>query len=128
MRKHFFVIDDDEEDVQFIFEALRTMKGDLKCTWARSGEQALEQLKYLKPDIVIIDYNMQGMNGIQCLQAIKGLLNCKQVPVILHSSVMTEQLRAEGLKMGAYACLQKANSLDRLIAVLQQFALKNAAA
>jgi CheY-like chemotaxis protein len=128
MRKHFFVIDDDEEDVQLIFEALRTMKANLKCTWARSGEQALAQLQYLKPDIIIIDYNMHGMNGMQCLQAVKGLVNCKEVPVILHSSAMTEQLRAEGLKLGAYACLQKADSLDRLVTVLQQFALQNAAA
>ncbi|WP_153825438.1 response regulator [Niastella caeni] len=41
MKKHFFVIDDDEEDVQLILDALSTMNADLKCTWAKSGEQAL---------------------------------------------------------------------------------------
>jgi CheY-like chemotaxis protein len=128
MKKHFFVIDDDVEDVQLITAALDCMNADCKCTWARSGEQAVKQLQYLKPDVIFVDYNMYGMNGIQCLQAIKDLPNCKQVPVILHSSNMTEQLRMQGLQLGAYACLEKPDSLDRLMTVLQQFASKKASA
>jgi CheY-like chemotaxis protein len=128
MKKHFFVIDDDVEDIQLITAALGCLNADCKCTWARSGEQAVKQLQYLKPDIIFIDYQMPGMNGIQCLQAIKDLPNCKQVPVILHSSNMDEQLRRQALQLGAYACLQKPDSLDRLMTVLQQFAFNKASA
>lgn len=128
MKKHFFVIDDDVEDIQLITAALGCLNADCKCTWARSGEQAVMQLQYLKPDIIFIDYQMPGMNGIQCLQAIKDLPNCKQVPIILHSSNMDEQLRRQALQLGAYACLQKPDSLDRLMTVLQQFAFNKASA
>jgi len=128
MKKHFFVIDDDEDDVELITDILSSMKIDYKCTWARSGDQAIKQLQYLKPDVIFIDYNMYDMNGIQCLQAIKSLPSCRHVPVVLHSSCMTEQLRMQGLQLGAYECMQKADSLDKLVAVLQQFALKSSAA
>lgn len=128
MKKHFFVIDDDVEDIQLITAALGCLNADCKCTWARSGEQAVMQLQYLKPDIIFIDYQMPGMNGIQCLQAIKDLPNCKQVPIILHSSNMDEQLRRQAMQLGAYACLQKPDSLDRLMTVLQQFAFNKASA
>ena len=128
MKKHFFVIDDDVEDIQLITAALGCLNADCKCTWARSGEQAVKQLQYLKPDIIFIDYQMPGMNGIQCLQAIKDLPNCKQVPIILHSSNMDEQLRRQAMQLGAYACLQKPDSLDRLMTVLQQFAFNKASA
>lgn len=128
MKKHFFVIDDDVEDIQLITAALGCLNADCKCTWARSGEQAVMQLQYLKPDIIFIDYQMPGMDGIQCLQAIKDLPNCKQVPIILHSSNMDEQLRRQAMQLGAYACLQKPDSLDRLMTVLQQFAFNKASA
>ena len=126
MKKHFFVIDDDEEEVQLIADALKRMKADCKCTWARTGEQALQQLQYLKPDVIFIDYNMDGMNGIQCLQAIKGLPNCTHVPVVLHSSLMTDQLCSNALKLGAFQCLQKPSSFDKLMTVLEPFTLGSA--
>jgi DNA-binding response OmpR family regulator len=101
--------------------ALNAMKANFKCTWAKSGEQALKQLQYLKPDVIFVDYNMDGMDGIQCLQAIRGLPNCIHVPVILHSSCMSEQIRSKGLQLGAYQCLQKPASFDKLMTVLQPF-------
>lgn len=124
MKKHFFVIDDDEEEVQLIADALKSMNADCKCTWAKTGEQALQQLQYLKPDVIFVDYNMNGMNGIQCLKAIKELPNCTQVPVVLHSSFMTDQLCSNALELGAFQCLQKPNSFDKLITVLEPFTWK----
>ena len=128
MKKHFFVIDDDEDEVLLISIALNAMKADCKCTWAKSGEQALKQLQYLKPDVIFIDYNMDGMDGMQCLQAIKSLPSCAHVPLILHSSCMTDQLRSKGLQHGAYQCLQKPDSLNKLMTVLQQFAFEKSKA
>jgi CheY-like chemotaxis protein len=123
MKKHFFVIDDDEDEIQMISAALNKMKADCKCTWANSGEQALQQLQYLQPDVIFVDYNMHGMNGIQCLQAIKDLPNCSHVPVILHSSLMTDQLCSKALRLGAYQCLQKPDTFDKLINILQPFTI-----
>ncbi|OQP62244.1 response regulator [Niastella populi] len=123
MKKHIFVIDDDEDEIQLISAALNKLKADCKCTWAKSGEQALEQLQYLKPDVIFVDYNMGGMNGIECLQAIRKLPGCSHVPVILHSSLMTDQICSKALRLGANQCLQKTNSFDKLMMILRPFTL-----
>jgi CheY-like chemotaxis protein len=125
MRKHFFVIDDDEDEVQFISAALHEMKADHKCTWAKSGELALNQLQHLEPDVIFLDLNMTGMNGLQCLQAIKRLPHCNHVPVILHSTIMNAELRHEGLQLGAHDCLKKPDSINKLMTVLKQFFFRN---
>jgi DNA-binding response OmpR family regulator len=124
MKIHVYIIDDDEDDVDFIMEAFYKMKYDCNFTWAKSGEQAIRQLQDMKPDIIFIDYNMHRMNGIQCLQVIKSLTNCDNVPAILHSTCMTEELASLGLQAGAYKCLEKPRSMNELMSFLQQFAFE----
>ncbi|HEY0732593.1 MAG TPA: response regulator transcription factor, partial [Chitinophagaceae bacterium] len=38
----------------------------------KTGEEAMEHLPGLRPDIVIMDINLPGMNGIECIQQVKG--------------------------------------------------------
>jgi CheY-like chemotaxis protein len=121
MRKHFFIIDDDEEEVQLLTAALNEMKVDHKCTWSKNGEQAFAQLQYLVPDVIFLDFNMPDINGLQCLKRIKSLPNCAHVPVILHSSCMTAEIQQQGMQLGAHDCIEKADSLYKLMDVLKQF-------
>ena len=123
MKKHIYIIDDDEDDVDFIIEAFHKINVDCNYTWAKNGEQAMKQLRYMKPDIIFIDFNMHGMNGIECLQALRSLPNCDNVPAILNSACMTEELSSLGLKAGAFKCLQKTGSMTEMINLLQNVAL-----
>lgn len=126
MKKHFLIIDDDEDELMFFVEALNYMGVSCKCTWAKSGEQGLKQLAYLSPDVIFLDYNMPRMNGLECLKAIKTMPECADIPVILHSSKMEKQMRAEGLDLGAAACIRKPDNLPRLVHFLEAFLHKTA--
>ncbi len=95
---------DDEKDVQYSFE--RIFGGpDIELASASSGEEALKVLPRFKPDLVIMDIRMGGLNGLDTLRRIR-----QQDPrqmVILMTAYGTTQTAIEAMKLGAYDYLLK---------------------
>jgi CheY-like chemotaxis protein len=120
MKKHIFLIDDDQDELTLFMDALNHVNIPYKCTWAKTGEQALQQLTYLTPDIIFLDLNMPGMSGFECLAAIKQQPRLKACPVILHSSTMTAECRDKGIRLGAAACLAKSDTPSELAVILEE--------
>lgn len=69
--KHILVVDD-EEAVGYVFERYLAIKG-YRVSVAYSGEQALERFRLDRPDLVITDYKMPGMNGDELLRRLRAL-------------------------------------------------------
>jgi CheY-like chemotaxis protein len=128
MKKHIFLVDDDEDDVAGFLAALNEVDGSCKCTWAKSGDLAIKQLLYLTPDIVFLDINMPGMNGLECLAEIKQLPHLQTVPVVLHSSGLTASYKKRGMELGASAYLEKPDTGPALGELLSRFISGEAAA
>jgi CheY-like chemotaxis protein len=121
MMLHVLVIDDDEDELLVISKALESLNLSFKCTWAMSGEQGLKQLTNIRPDIIFVDYQMPGMNGLECVTAIRKLAHCNNSLVILHSSVMDRRVQMMGSELGASACINKSESLSQLTQFLDCF-------
>lgn len=78
MKKIMFV--DDEESIRLLYQEEFEERGyDVQL--AASGEEALEKYGRVKPDLLVIDIKMPGMDGIELLQRIRE--QSKDVPVIL---------------------------------------------
>jgi len=73
---------DDEESTQFLYREVLEEDG-YEVHSALTGEDALQKLKILSPDLVILDINMPGMNGIEVLRKIKG--KNPNIPVVLNT-------------------------------------------
>ena len=99
MKKHIFLVDDDEDEMLFLNDALTTVRIPIKCTWAKSGEQALMQLEYLMPDIIFLDYNMPSSNGLEILRQIK--TTKPNIYILLISGQKDIQIALSALKDGA---------------------------
>lgn len=74
--------------------------------FARNGEHALAQIKEQKPDVVTLDINMPGMDGLDCLAHI---MNDFPVPVVMVSSLTEKGAMAtlEALELGAVDYVEK---------------------
>ena len=118
MKKHILLVDDDADEVLIFTGALDQLHIPYKCTWAKSGEQAVSQLAYLTPDIIFLDLNMPGMDGLECLAVIKRMSQLEGVPVVLQSSVLSEECRARAMELGAWACLEKTGTMAGLSELL----------
>jgi CheY-like chemotaxis protein len=69
--KHILVVDD-EEAVGYVFERYLAIKG-YRVSVATSGGQALAAFEADRPDLVITDYKMPGMNGDELLRRLRAI-------------------------------------------------------
>jgi CheY-like chemotaxis protein len=69
--KHILIVDD-EEAVGYVFERYLAIKG-YRVSLVCSGEQALEAFRRDRPDLVITDFKMPGMNGDELLRRLRAL-------------------------------------------------------
>ena len=83
MEKKRILLVDDEEGIQLLYREEFEEEG-FEVTTAYNGEEALEQFSQELPDLVILDINMPGMNGIEVLRRMKEIN--PNLPVILSSA------------------------------------------
>ena len=78
-RKHVLVVDDDSEQLITIKDQLEEF---YDVTPVKSGDAALKYLMKKKPDLILLDYMMPGMDGTEVLRKIRTLNDFAQIPVI----------------------------------------------
>ena len=84
-----------------------------------SGKEALTVLtEEIKVDLIIIDYNMPEMNGLQCVQRIREL-NFK-IPVILSTGSLSLETRIDLSKFGINSLLHKPYEFDAMMSTIQK--------
>ncbi len=108
------------DDSTFMQTALsRMISSDLELQvagTAANGREALEKIETLQPDVVTLDLNMPGMDGMSVLRALK---NRKVPPIIVISALTQEGAYAtfEALSLGAFDWVQKPQSCASLSVV-----------
>jgi two-component system nitrogen regulation response regulator GlnG len=102
---------DDEADMQYSF---RRIFGSphMQVTTASSGEEGLRLVAQIRPDIVISDIRMAGLDGLETLRRIRQL--DPKLPVILMTAHGTTQKAIEAMKLGAYDYLLKPFDVPKL--------------
>lgn len=104
--KHIMLVED-EPDIREIAAMTLSELGGFKLTICDSGQKALEQLQHEKPQLIMLDVMMPGMDGPTTYEKIKTMKNGEKVPVIF----MTARVQAhevEGyLEQGAIGVISK---------------------
>lgn len=119
------VIDDNEDDVLLLREALEELAGVELVAAAADGEAGLDCLDQCLrreglPDLVLLDLNLPGRNGIEILQALKADARLRGVPVVLLSTSNLESDVNRALAQGAESYLPKPARFDVLQDELQR--------
>src|SRR5260221_818869 len=106
---------DDEADVQYSFRR-NFGPPEFDVTTAASGEEGLKIIPRLKPDLVIMDVRMGGMNGLETLRRLRQTE--PKLPVIMMTAYGTAQTAIEAMKLGAYDYLLKPFKVPKLKEVI----------
>jgi two-component system nitrogen regulation response regulator GlnG len=102
---------DYEADVQYSFRRIFDSP-DIELSTASSGEEGLRLLPKLKPDLVLMDVRMGGINGLETLRRIR--MSDAKLPVIMMTAFGTTQTAIEAMKLGAYDYLLKPFDVPKL--------------
>jgi CheY-like chemotaxis protein len=84
MRKIIFV-EDDEEDMFLFDKALNELDEDLEVFYAVCGDDLFYLLRSSFPDLIFLDLQLPGMNGLECLKQIRRIDAEGKVPIIILS-------------------------------------------
>jgi two-component system, sensor histidine kinase and response regulator len=111
--KNILVIDDDE-DVRSLVAAVLENFG-FTVRQAASGEQAVQLISSQKPDLIISDVRMPGMDGHQVLSAIRNLQTTAPIPFILMTGSGSRDDFRRSMVCGADDYIEKPFTAEELI-------------
>lgn len=84
--------------------SLATIEQELKDEYEviplNSGMRALKYLKEERPDLILLDIQMELKNGIETLKEIRNMEKCKDVPVIMLTSMRDKEMVVQSAKLG----------------------------
>lgn len=114
--KNSILVIDDEKGICAFFEKVLTKEGYRVLT-ALSGDRGLAIIKMEKPDMVLLDLKMPGMDGIEVLRQIKKI--DKNIVVIILTAYGTMETARMAMRLGAFDYLTKPFDLEYVKAVVK---------
>lgn len=105
MSDWILVVDDDTSNLKM---ASRILKGEgMRVSCLKSGEDTIKFLKENRPDLILLDIHMPGMDGFETIAAVKENKETADIPVIFLTADDDSETEARGLKAGAMDFLKK---------------------
>lgn len=98
---------DDEADIRTIVEMSLTMVGDFEVTMCASGKEALEQLSQARPQLLLLDVMMPGMDGPSTLEAVRQVPGFEAIPVVFVTAKVQPEEVAGFRALGAADVIAK---------------------
>ncbi len=102
--KRVLVVDDFRANVIMIQRAL---SGKYEVSTATSGKEALQKIKGIKPDLVILDIQMPEMNGIEVLESMITDPIMKDIPVVFLTGQADREKVTKGYQLGIKDIISK---------------------
>lgn len=116
MSKKIFIVEDDADYAEFIKANLRRK---YKIYSYSNAEDCLTSVKSIHPDVMILDYFLPGMNGIELYEKVKDTLP-EEVKVIILSSMDDGNLVLDFIKKGIRDYVVKGdNVIETLVAIIE---------
>ena len=116
-RKSILVVDDGAITLRSV-KAL--LDGKYNVSVATSGEMALKKLEREIPDLILLDYEMPGLDGKETLEKIRADENIKNIPVIFLTGVADRQNIANVLHLNPMGYILKPPSQDKLFEAIEE--------
>ncbi|MEM7533622.1 MAG: response regulator transcription factor [Chloroflexota bacterium] len=99
------IVDDVPANLALLFDYLE--QESFRVLVAQSGAKALTQLQRMKPDIILLDVMMPGMNGFETCQLIKANADTCEIPIIFLTSLDDVVDKVRGFEMGGVDYITK---------------------
>ncbi|HSI55396.1 MAG: PleD family two-component system response regulator [Ramlibacter sp.] len=117
MTRNILIVEDNQVDRTRLEKLLGTA-GYMVST-AENGEQAIASVKRSKPDAILMDVNMPGMDGFAATRALRGDADTKDIPVVLVTAKDQKADKAWGQMLGAKGYVTKPYTDEQVLTQLR---------
>jgi signal transduction histidine kinase len=116
-KRPFILVVDDDESIRDSCTQILTKDG-YQAETAKDGSSGLKQIKEKKPDLVLIDLKMPGINGIEVLEKTREI--DPNIIAVVITGYATIESAVEAMKIGAYDFLPKPFTPDELRIIIKR--------
>ncbi|NLE35169.1 MAG: response regulator [Bacteroidales bacterium] len=115
-RCSLLIVEDNMEMMVFLYD---TLSGDYNVLTARNGAEALEVMKTNDISILVCDWMMPVMDGIELCKAIRGNLYISHIPFVMLTAKTDTRAKIEGMEAGVDIFIEKPFSVKYLSACIK---------
>jgi CheY-like chemotaxis protein len=101
---HSVLLVDDNRKIRQLLRRMFEAMGCV-CSESENGQDAVEEAGQRKPDLIVLDYSMPVMNGLEAAPLLKKML--PQTPIIMFTMFANERFAKEALAAGVTAVFSK---------------------
>jgi len=123
-RFHILVVDDHPDTLTLIVRALQG-EDQYTVSKAASGPEALRMIDEHIPDLVVLDYQMTGMDGMAVVKALRARPDTRSLPVLMLTSMADEPSTRAGFEAGVTDYVTKPFSAPQLTARVRACLARN---
>ena len=122
--KKRILIVDDSEDMRDLLAQILEEEESYTLQFAGDGQEALEQAKLFRPDLILLDMSMPGMSGWEVVPQLRRIPETASIPIIAVTAHVSKADQERSLALGCAAHLGKpfdvSTVLDTVTGVLEE--------
>lgn len=115
MAKKLILVVDDEKDILKLLQYNLEREG-YQVLCAKTGEEGLETVRSKRPDLLILDIMMPGIDGLEVCKILRANKDSKNIPILMLTAKSSEVDQVLGLELGATDYISKPFSVKVLLA------------
>jgi two-component system response regulator RpfG len=106
-QRKVLVVDDESTGRSILTKIIQQAEKDISVEAFDNPLEALKWLNTNHPDLIITDYRMPGINGVEFIKNIRAKNNCHDIPIMMITVVSEKAVRYDALEAGATAFLTR---------------------
>lgn len=115
--KSVILLVDDQDTIRFFLEKTLTQEG-YEAVTAKTGLEAIEKVRQIMPDLVLLDLKLPDIDGLEVLQKIKEMF--PEIGVVMITAFGDIETAVKAMKAGAFDFVSKPINLDQLLFVIEK--------
>ena len=108
------IVDDTPTNLGVVVEFLE--ENGFRVVVAQDGREGIQRAVFIKPDLILMDVMMPGMDGFEATRQLKGVIATRDIPVIFMTALADTASKLEGFKAGGVDYVTKPLAMEEMLA------------